>query len=90
MDKSGCGGAGLAGTGFRPPAMLRGIGARAGCSCFLGGLAVDPLLLSNFNSGKLMLFSLLTDRRFQISGLDGEERRLVMGLAKMVGLDGMV
>lgn len=51
---------------------------------------MDPLLLSNFNSGKLMLFSLLTDRRFQISGRDGDERRLDNGLAKMVGLDGIV
>jgi hypothetical protein len=88
--KSGFVGAGRAGTGLRPPAMLRGICARAGGSCLLGGLAVDPLLLSNFSSGKLMLFSLLTDRRFQISGREGEERRLDMGLAKMVGLDGIV
>jgi hypothetical protein len=51
---------------------------------------VDPLLLSNFNSGKFIPFSLLVDRRFQISGLDGEERRLVNGLARMIGLDGMV
>jgi hypothetical protein len=51
---------------------------------------VDPLLLSSFNSGKLILFSLLTDRRFQISGRDGEERRLDSGLVKIVGLDGIV
>lgn len=86
--KSGCGGAGRAGMGFLP-ARLRGMGALAGCS-FLGGLAVDPLLLSNFNSGKLRLFSLLSDRRFQISGRDGEDRRLDKGLAKMMGLDGVV
>ncbi len=51
---------------------------------------MDPLLLSNFSSGKLILFSLLTDRRFQISGRDGEERKLDMGLARIFGLGGIV
>jgi len=80
--KSGCGGAGRCGTGFRP-AMLRGIWGRAGGSCLLGGLAVDPLLLSNFNSEKDILLSLLTERRFQISGRGGDEYMLAPGLPKM-------
>jgi hypothetical protein len=37
-----------------------------------------------------MLFSLLTDRRFQISGRDGEERKLDIELAREFGLDGFV
>lgn len=60
--KSGCFGAGLAGTGFRP-VMLRGscVGMAGndrlgGSPC--GGLAVDPLLFSNFNSENDIALSL--------------------------------
>lgn len=46
------------------------------------GLVVDPLLFSNFNSGNLILLSLRTDRRFQISGLGGEDVKPAAGLAR--------
>jgi len=88
--KSGCGGAGREGTGLRPPEMLRGSWGRdAGCSCLLGGLAVEPLLLSSFNSGNEILLSLFTDRLLQISGRGGEGL-LDIGLDKMFGVRGIL
>jgi hypothetical protein len=81
----GCGGAGLAGLMSRPGSPTTG---RAGCkgsggSEFLatgsgedgftkGGLAVNPLLLVNFNSVMLPLRSLFTDLRLHISDLGDE------------------
>jgi len=50
---------------------------------FCGGLAVDPLLLSNLSSATDMLLSLFTDRRLQSSGRGGEDWKLVAGLAKI-------
>jgi hypothetical protein len=57
--------------------------ARSVGSSFFCGLVVEPLLLSNFNSGNLMLLSLRTDRRFQISGLGGDDVKPAEGLARM-------
>ena len=86
--KSGWGGAGRAGTGFLPVLFgsAKGIAGKdrfGGGSCLFGGLVVDPLLLSNCNSGNLMLLSLRTDRRFQISGLGGDDTKPADGLARM-------
>jgi len=86
--KSGWGGAGRAGTGFLPVlcGSLKGIAGKdrsGGGPCLFGGLAVDPLLLSNFNSGNLILLSRRTDRRFQISGLGGDDTKPAEGLARI-------
>jgi hypothetical protein len=86
--KSDWGGAGRAGTGFLPVlrGSAKGIAGKersGGGSCLFGGLVVDPLLLSNFNSGNLILLALKTDRRFQISGLGGDDTKLAEGLARM-------
>lgn len=86
--KSGCGGAGRAGTGFLPVLFGRAKGIAGkdrsgGGPCLFGGLVVDPLLLSNFNSGNLKLLSLRTDRRLQISGLGGDDTKPADGLARI-------
>lgn len=64
------------------PVMLRGSVRSVDCSCLLGGLAVEPLLLESLRSGTTMLFSLLTDRRFHSSVCLGDPFEL-KGLSRM-------
>lgn len=73
---SGCGGAGLAGLMSRPGSPATGracLAIGSGEDGFTeGGLAVNPLLLVNFNSVMLPLRSLFTDLRLHISDLGDE------------------